>query len=161
MKKLVLPLLVSAAFLAFTGCSGATSSSGGTVFNPPPVQAATYSNASITGTYAVNFTAANTSSIFTSIGTFVADGNGTITSGALSEYAGGTPCTVSFTGTYTLKADASGTATLTTKPSGTAGCPVAATGSLQLAIQAAQQGQALLITESDQGSVATGTALKQ
>ena len=161
MKKLALPLLVSAAFLAFTGCSGASSSSGGTVFNPPPVQAATYSNASITGTYAVNFTAANTTSIFTSIGTFVSDGNGNITAGALSEYAGGVPCTVSFTGTYSLKADASGTAVLTTKPSGTTGCAANATGSLQVAIQAAQQGQSLLLTESDQGSIATGTALKQ
>jgi len=157
MKKLALPLLLSAVFA--TGCS--SSGVGNSVFNPPPVQAATYSNASVTGTYSVNFTGANTASIFTSIGTFVADGNGNITSGALSEYSGGTPCTVSFTGTYAIKADASGTANLTTKPAGTTGCPVNATGTLNLAIQAAQQGQALLVTESDTGVIATGTALKQ
>ena len=109
----------------------------------------------------MNFTAANTTSIFTSIGTFAADGNGNITSGALTEYAGGIPCTVSFTGTYTLQAAANGTANLTTKPSGTTGCPISATGTLNLVIQAAQQGQALLVTESDSGVVATGTALKQ
>lgn len=154
-----LAILCLSLFLA--GCSGGSSSFGGSVFNPPPVQAAAYSNASVIGTYSVNFTAANATGVFTSIGTFVADGSGNITSGALSEYAGGVPCTVSFTGTYTIKADTSGTAALTTKPAGSAACPTNATGNLQLAIEAAQQGQSLLITESDTGVVATGTAIKQ
>jgi len=162
MRKLTCSLFLSTA-LALTGCSGAGSSGGGSIISPPPVQAATYSNASITGTYAVNFTQAafgtTSTSLVTIIGTFVADGNGNITSGALTERAGTAACTESLTGTYTVQSDASGTVSVTTAPSGTNGCTV--TGSLHLVTQVAQQGQALLITENDPNVIATGTALRQ
>lgn len=150
MKTLALLLLS-----ALVGCSS------GSLVNPSTVQAATYSNASLTGTYAVNFTQANSVGVFTSMGTFVADGAGNITAGALTEYAGGTPCSITFTGTYVLQSTAAGTASLTTKPASTAGCPVNSTGTVNLILQAAQQGQTILITESDTGAVATGTASKQ
>jgi hypothetical protein len=159
MNKLALSLFLCTA-LAFTGCSSSGSGSGN-VIDPPPVQAATYSTASITGTYGVNFFAANAKNVYTSIGTMVADGAGKITAGALTEYAGGTPCTVSFTGTYTLTSDASGTASLITTPSGTAGCAAPTTGTLTLALQAGQQGQTLLFNESDGVALATGTAVRQ
>jgi hypothetical protein len=159
MKFLAIFLLLSTA--ALTGCSAG--SGPGSILNPPPVQAATYSNASVVGTYAFNFTqvgfGATSTNILTSTGTFIADGNGNITSGAVTERAGGASCTESVTGTYTVQSDASGTVSATTAPSGTNGCAV--TGSLHLVIQIAQQGQGLLLTQNDPNVIATGTALKQ
>ena len=159
MKRLsAFALVLSLTTAALTGC-GSSSSSSGSIFTPPPVQAATYSNASITGTYAVNFTMGDSNGIFTSSGTFTADGNGNISSGTLTEYSLGGNCTTTFTGTYTIQSDGSGTASAITTPGGASPCTASTT--LQLVAQAAQQGQQLLLTESDGNAIATGIAAKR
>lgn len=98
--------IISLAFLAGCGSSGVSTSV------VTPVQAQTgYSNASITGTYsALLLTGANGSN---AIGSFVADGNGHITSGTLIFSDISSTCTGTFTGTYSLQSNASGTASLT------------------------------------------------
>ncbi len=97
------------------------------------------------------------------IGSFVADGNGNITSGALTQYGLNDDlsgnCTDTLTGTYSIQSDATGTATLTLSPSGTNGC--ASVGAIPFAVQAAQQGDTLLVAESDGTGLLIGQAAKQ
>ncbi|HUV68602.1 MAG TPA: hypothetical protein VMW15_03000 [Terracidiphilus sp.] len=96
---------ISLALLSGCGSSGSTS-----VIQPVQAQSG-YSNASITGTYSATFiTGANGAN---SIGSFVADGNGHITSGALVFSDISSTCTGTFSGTYSLSSSASGTASLT------------------------------------------------
>lgn len=153
LSALLLSLCVAVATLS--GC-GSSSGSGSSTFNPPPVQAASYSNASVSGTYAVNLTDGDANGIYTSMGTFSADGNGNLSSGALTEYTIGGSCTVTFTGTYAIQGDGSGTGTFLTSPGGATPC--SHTGTLQLAVQAVQQGALLYIAESDGIAMATGSA---
>jgi len=104
---------VAAAFAATIGLALLTScgSSGGTSIIPPVNAQPGYSNASITGTYSATFiSGANGAN---SIGSFVADGSGHITSGALVFSDISSTCTGTFSGTYSLSSSASGTASLT------------------------------------------------
>lgn len=145
------------------GCSG---SGIGSITNPPPVNAqATYSNASLSGTYSINLAGINgnngTESDF--IGSFKADGNGNISSGTMTQYGTNDnvtgSCALTFTGTYSLQSNASGTATVTIASSGTNGCTLS--GPVQFGIEAGQQGAILHFGESDGLGLVSGTASKQ
>ena len=101
----VLAATISLALLTSCGSSGSTSII-------PPVQAQSgYSNASITGTYSAIFITGATGA--NAVGSFIADGNGHITSGTLVFSDINSTCTGTLTGTYSLSSSASGTASLT------------------------------------------------
>lgn len=100
----------SLSLLLLASCSSGGPSSSGSVV--PPVQAATYSNTSIMGTYSVMFIQGNGNGS-DAIGSFSADGSGHITAGTIVFSDIGSTCTGTFTGTYTVSGSASGAASLT------------------------------------------------
>lgn len=147
--------LLSLMLLAGCGASGFGSTSSGL----PPVSAqSNYSNASITGTYSVNISVLNNGYLFTDLGTLSLDGNGHITSGNVTIDNGSLSCTASVTGTYNLQSNASGTATVALTASNP-GC--AGPASIQLSVEAAQQGETVMFAETDGQQVLSGTAVKQ
>ncbi len=146
---------------------GGSSGGSGTIINPPPVQAQTfsYSAAALDGTYTISMIEGDDASAVspvTFIGSLVFDGAGNISSGtingATTTYGGvasgvTTACPLTASGKYTLSTNATGTATLTL-----AGASVSATANanggdafvdgcytvppqLSFSIAAAQQGQ--------------------
>jgi len=172
---------MSMGLLALLSCGG--SNGGGSVINPTPVQAQTYtySTASLSGTYALLMQVGDDGSIVspvTLLGTLVLDGSGHISSGSLTEAAtpyesgGAINCPFTASGTYTLSSTASGTATLSL--SGASVSSGASTGNgappcfllpptIALNIEAAQQGSVWLYQIAP-GSVSfnfAGTAYKQ
>lgn len=176
--------LVSAAMLAYAGCSTGGSTTG-TVFNPPPVQAQTYSNSSLDGTYTVLMKAGDSGAIVSPIsflGALSLDGNGNVSSGTLTEastpYGGTTAtCSVSVTGTYSLSSSATGTANLTLAGNivSTSANPIygaigngnncwAVPPNLSMSIMAAQQGQVVafqMASGATAGFNFAGTGYKQ
>jgi hypothetical protein len=169
--KLTATVAVSFSLALLTSCG--SSSYGGSSSIIPPVGAQSgYSNASISGTYSVSLAAPNTQYINGTTpgdtawagfnGSLTADGNGNISSGALTEHFGGSAstCALTISGTYTLSSTAGGTATLnvvTSNPSG----PCFLNGTLKFSVQAGQQGESLFLVESDGLEPIAGAASKQ
>ena len=147
----------AAAFAATISLALLTScgSSGGSTSIETPVQAATsYSNASVSGTYAF------VTDLM--IGTLTADGNGNITSGTMTHIIStamgtSTPnCTISVTGTYTVQSSGAGTATLVVAAGGSNPCSSGGgLGQAQLTMsssylmEVAQQGSSFSLLNSD------------
>ncbi len=80
----------------------------------------TYSDASLTGPFAFSYIGNNALGYFAVAGSFVADGNGNITSG-LSDangFLGGPSGAIAFTGTYQVSPDGRGSAVITGGPGG-------------------------------------------
>ncbi|MGD0306222.1 MAG: hypothetical protein ABSC71_15460 [Candidatus Acidiferrales bacterium] len=80
----------------------------------------TYSDASLTGPFAFSYIGNNALGYYAVAGSFVADGNGNITSG-LSDangFLGGPSGAVAFTGTYQVAPDGRGSAVITGGPGG-------------------------------------------
>ncbi len=96
-------MVVCALAFGICGCSG-----GGGLLNPSPVHAQTYSNSSMSGTYAVSMAAGDSGDIVSPIsflGSIVFDGNGNVTSGTITEastpyFSSTAACSVSASGTY-------------------------------------------------------------
>ncbi len=167
MKLAKLSALAVAAILTITTVAISTTGCSGSMAAPSPVQAATvtpYSNASAIGAYAIQFSTAipNYGNINdTDQGIISFDGAGNVQPGTiiLRNYAGSTnSCTLTPSGTYSIANTGSGWANITLTPSGTAPCQQ--TTSIQFTIQAAQQGQIILLQETDNQNFATGTAAK-
>jgi hypothetical protein len=146
--------------LTLIGCGGSSPSS---ILNPAPVQAqATYSDASVNGTYSIFLVRGDAES---EIGSFKADGTGNISSGSLTAnlgVTGGNACSVNLSGTYTLQSSAAGTGTITTAAPGSGTtCNYSLNPmTLHFLIQAGQQGNVLLFTSSD-NQMYSGSAVKQ
>ena len=77
-------------------------------------------NAALSGPYAFSFNGYNNGSPVFMAGSFIADGNGNITSGVLDSNSatGGPQQTVSLTGTYSIQANGVGTMTFVTTQGG-------------------------------------------
>lgn len=154
-------------FIACTGC-GSTQAAGAQNTAPnnpssPSTPSTGYTAASLTGTYAFNLMTAlpnNGSVMNTALGTLTLDGNGNITSAAMSRayQQGSAPCSASGTGTYSVQSSGSGTAMLTLASTGNTACSPTAT--FQFTIQAAQQGEIFLLQETDNQRYAIGNAAK-
>ncbi|MGA8090646.1 MAG: hypothetical protein WCA10_25450 [Terracidiphilus sp.] len=152
-------LLALVSLVSLVGCG--SSGGGSSVVNPPPVQAQSgYSNSSINGTYSIMLSRGDAES---DIGSFKADGNGKITNGTLTVIQGipGQNCPLTFTGSYSLQSTAAGTGTITTQPSTAPACANLASRTLNFTIQAAQSGDTILIAESDDVLMYSGSASKQ
>jgi hypothetical protein len=79
------------------------------------VAPAAFSNKSLNGRYAFSFSGQNSSGFLAEAGSFIADGNGNLTSGIEDVNSGGGIFqNVSFTGTYSIGADGRGSASLQT-----------------------------------------------
>lgn len=146
--------------LGLAGCGGSGGSTISSITNPPPVNAQTgYSNASISGSYAIGVSGTVV------IGTVKADGNGNITGGTLtyvygSSTSGDTPnCNLSVTGTYSVKSDGSGIATLQVAPGQTNPCTgtnyPSATLNSEFLLMASQQGSSVYLVNNSLGILAS------
>ena len=151
-----------------TGCGSMGNPSG-----PSTVSAQTaYSTSSVSGTYSLILTGPSLIEGASGhyvvdfphyIGSFTADGSGNIR-GNLTQYGfleNNRPCNDSFFGTCSIQSNATGTAYLSARPTGPDGC--SKPFDIRFVIQAGQQGDSLLFTESDGTGhqLFGGTAVKQ
>lgn len=149
---------IFACVLALTGCSSSSA--------PSVVMAQSgYSVASLSGVYAFQLAAPydkNTPGLFyEQLGTLTADGAGTVTAGTSTAYFSNSTqtCAFTFTGTYTVQSSGAGAASLTFTP--TASSPSGCVGSTaQIAFLAAGSGSSFVFVDTD-GSIYSGTAIKQ
>ena len=105
-KRFLLFVVPTIIFLALTGCGGGTSLS-----FPPPQGG--FTNANLSGPFAFSYIGTDAQGFLAVAGSFQADGNGRITSGAEDINSGfGVVTNASITGTYTVRADGRGSAAL-------------------------------------------------
>jgi hypothetical protein len=110
----------------------------------------TFTNASLSGSYAYSFSGVNANGFFAVAGSFQADGAGKITAGTIDINSGsGIVTNQSVTGTYAVSSNGQGTATLT-----------AAAGTFNIAFVIVSTQNALVI-RFDTTSVASGTIALQ
>lgn len=124
MNKFLLPLIVAA--LLFLAACGSSSPSG-------PSPNGNFSNASLSGQYAYQFTGfdlANTSAPYVRSGVFTADGNGNLTS-VTDDFSEGTAINSVITGTYSISNDGTGTLNFAF-PSGSLGFAITLVSSSQV-----------------------------
>jgi hypothetical protein len=111
--------LFAIVFLLFLAACGGGSKS---INNPPPVTGTTYSNSSVSGTWAMSFTGEQPYSTVGFHATFTSDGAGNISNGSIMaasvnvNSAQDAQGLGTFTGTYSVSADGRGTMTIS--PSG-------------------------------------------
>lgn len=150
MKRL--PLFLAFGLAAFAAACGG--GGGGTSTPPPPT--GTFTLASLKGNYAFAMAGEDpfSGAFLTRAGSFIADGNGNITSALEDVGDGATPTTVAFSpGTYTIQGNGKGVITL----------PAAAGGGLILNFsmsEAAPSGGGLLI-QGDGNATSSGTFNQQ
>lgn len=160
MKKLSLLLFTLGLTLLSVSCTGG---GGPTMFPPPTVKAAAFSNASLSGGYSFadsGETLGPASIKFAEVGVLTFDGAGGFRGNAAMN-DGGTICTATVTGTYSINPDGSGSATLIQTPdaaSGTRGCT---TISFQVALALSGAGAQVQFVETSSTEIASGLALKQ
>jgi hypothetical protein len=105
-KGLLVSLATTVVFMMLTGCGG-----GNSLSFPPPQ--GSFTNASLNGAFAFSYTGSDANGFLAVAGSFQADGNGRITSGAQDINSGfGIFTNAAITGTYTVRADGRGSATL-------------------------------------------------
>jgi hypothetical protein len=143
-----LALIVTLCVAVFTVACGGS----GSVPTPPP-PTGNFSNSSLKGQYAFSMSGADgvTGSFFARVGSFIADGNGNITSGLedVNTVLNG-PQMLAFTAsTYSIQADGRGTINLTN-----------ATGALSFSITMLSPTQGLIV-ETDLNATASGTFVIQ
>jgi hypothetical protein len=148
---------VFAAAISLALVTSCGSSGGGSTSIVPPVQAQSgYSDASITGTYSFLL---DQSGNYSALGTFVANGSGSITSGTVTVMNSGTPsCSATVTGSYSLSSTATGTASLVFTPANS--CGEFPANILTFNIEAGQSGASLLLASTVTGNL-SGSAAKQ
>ena len=106
-RYLFVAVFLLALVMVLAGCGGSSSSQ----FAGTPTGG--FTNSSFTGTYAFSLSGTNTFGFFAMVGSFQANGSGSLVSGVLDLNSGGGIFTnVPFTGTYTVRANGQGTATL-------------------------------------------------
>ena len=168
MKKYLKALALLPAFATLIACSSGNGSASTSSSSSSTVYAqTTYSTASLSGTYSVNWLnvsnsdSSNLGGYYTGIGTLKFDGAGNVT-GSLNVYAANpTMCAYTITGTYSLQSTALGTATFKLDTS-TSGCTSKPT--LQVALAAGNGGAEVKMARTpDSGviSIAIGSAVKQ
>jgi hypothetical protein len=152
---LFLSLALLGGLLGTLGCAGGGVSS---LTNPTTVSAQqVYSTQDLSGTYAYTVSGYNPSQPFTGSGTLHFDGQGGMTGAITVNYLNSPACVFSVTGQISITSSGAGTGNFTSTSSAP-GC-TATSGSIS--VQAAQQGQALLLSESDGQHLASGTAIRQ
>ena len=159
MKKLSLLLFILGLAVLSVSCSGGGSP---TMFSPPTVKAAAFSNASLSGGYSFadsGETLGAASIKFAEVGVITFDGAGGF-KGSATMNDNGTICTATVTGTYSINPDGSGSATVTQTPAASTarGCT---TITFQVALALSGGGAQVQFVETSGTEIASGLALKQ
>jgi hypothetical protein len=112
-KRLLLFVATTIALITIAGCGG-----GNSLSFPNPTGG--FTNSNLNGPFAFSYTGTDANGFLAVAGSFVADGNGHLTSGTEDVNSGGGIATnAAVTGTYTVRADGRGSITLTS-PAGNA-----------------------------------------
>lgn len=144
--RMRLGVLVVALILSVAGIGGCGSDS----LKPAPTPAGPFSNASLSGTYALAISGSNAGGFFSIIGSLAFNGAGNITGGVVDvNTASGVFVNQNATGSYTIKTSGQGISTINT-PS----------GSFVLDF-CVVNGQRALVTRFENGATAGGTLDKQ
>jgi len=160
MKKLSVLLFTLGLALLSVSCGGG---GGPTMFPPPSVSAAAFSNASLSGGYSFadsGETLGPASIKFAEVGVITFDGAGSL-KGSVAMNDGGTICTATVTGTYSINADGSGSATLTQTPDAASVAHGCTTITFQVALALSGGGAQVQFVETSSTETASGLALKQ
>lgn len=140
------------------GAIGCGNTGVGSLTDPSTVSAQQgYSNQSLSGVYAYTETGYNPSQPFSGVGTLNFNGQGSVTGTITLNYLGSPACTFSISGQVSVTGSGAGSGTFTSTTNASGCTPTNGTVSLQ----AAQQGQAILIAETDGQHLASGIAMRQ
>jgi len=124
-----------------------------------PAQAATFSNASLKGTYSFlnSLTTANLgTNQFAMVGVLAFNGTGNVT-GSFTSISSTTPQTGTLSGTYSVMSNGTGTMTVTFTPGGTAKFAI----TLNSTTAGVSHGVQLLRTDDTNNEILSGTAVQQ
>jgi hypothetical protein len=160
MKKLSLLLFTLGLAALSVSCAGG---GGPTMFSPPTVKAAAFSNASLSGGYSFadsGETLGPASIKFAEAGVITFDGVGGL-SGNVAMNDGGTVCTATVTGTYSINPDGSGSARLTQTPDAASTARGCTTITFPAALALSGGGAQAQFVETSGNEIASGLALKQ
>ncbi len=160
MKKLSLFLFTLGLALLSVSCAGG---GGPTMFSPPTVKAAAFSNASLSGGYSFadsGETLGPASIKFAEVGVITFDGAGGFKGNATMN-DGGTICTATVTVTYSINPDGSGSATVTQTPDAVSTASGSTTITFQVALALSGGGAQVQFVETSSTEIASGLALKQ
>lgn len=160
MKKPSLFLFALGLAVLSVSCGGG---GGPTIFPPPTVQAAAFSNASLSGGYSVadsGETLGPGSIKFAEVGVITFDGAGGL-KGSATMNDGGTICLATVTGSYSINSDGSGSATLTQTPDAVSAARGCTTITFQVALALSGGGAQVQFVETSSTEIASGLALKQ
>jgi hypothetical protein len=106
-KRFLLFIAITIALITIAGCGGGSSLSF-------PTPAGGFTNANLNGSFAFSYTGTDANGFLAVAGSFIADGNGHLTSGTEDVNSGAAIATnAAITGTYTVRADGRGSITLT------------------------------------------------
>ncbi len=158
MKKLSLFLFTLGLALLSVSCAGG---GGPTMFPPPTVKAAAFSNASLGGGYSFADSGETLATIkFAEVGVITFDGAGGFKGNAAMN-DGGAICTATVTGTYSINSDGSGSATVTQTPDAVSTARGCTTITFQVALALSDGGAQVQFVETSSTEIASGLALKQ
>jgi hypothetical protein len=160
MKKLSLLLFTLGLSVLTVSCGGA---GGPTMFSPPIVKAAAFSDASLSGGYSFadsGETLGVGSIKFAEVGVITFDGVGGLKGNATMN-DGGAICTATVTGTYSINPDGSGSATVTQAPDAASMARGCTTITFQVALALSGGGAQVQFVETSSTEIASGLALKQ
>ncbi len=131
------------------------------MFPPPTVKAAAFSNASLSGGYSFADSGETLATIkFAEVGVITFDGAGGFKGNATTN-DGGTICTATVTGTYSINSDGSGSATVTQTPDAVSTARGCTTITFQVALALSGGGAQVQFVETSSTEIASGLALKQ
>ena len=129
----------------------------------PTVKAAAFSNASLSGGYSFadsGETLGPGSIKFAEAGVITFDGAGGL-KGSAAMNDGGTICTATVTGSYSINPDGSGSATVIQTPDAVSRARGCTTITLQIALALSDGGAQVQFVETSSSEIASGSALKQ
>ncbi len=159
MKKPSLLLFTLGLAVLSVSCGGG----GPTMFPPPTVHAGAFSNASLSGGYSFadsGETLGPASIKFAEVGAITFDGAGGL-KGSATMNDGGTICTATVTGSYSINPDGSGSATVIQTPDAVSRARGCMTITLQVALALSGGGAQVQFIETSGTEIASGLALKQ
>ena len=135
--KRLFPLAAVSLLFFLAGCGGSSK-------NPTPQ--GSFTNANLSGTYAISFSGTDANGFFAVAGMVTADGAGHITSGQMDINHAPNPVNVTLNGTYTIRADGRGVAGLITSA-----------GNFSLVFVIVGGGDRALVTRFEQSATGSGS----
>lgn len=160
MKKALISSILVSASIFLSGCAGGSSDQSTNSSIPPVFAQQSYSNSTLSGTYAASFLWDQSAG---AIGTIQFDGNGNISGGSINLGNGGSGnvCTFTLTGKYSVQSTGLGSATLNGTTTSSS-CYSGTSFSTPLSMAIGQQGATIyFLTNSGDQAPVFGWASKQ